>query len=87
MCDAESFKELKKRVTKLEVDYATHSAVSEKQLEILFSSVQKLFWITCIFGGILLLTVVYGAIGEKGFNHVTNEVQKMQNFTNLPQSK
>jgi hypothetical protein len=84
MCDAQSFKELKHRVTKLEIEYATHSAVSEEQLKMLFSSVQKLFWITCIFGGILLLTVVYGAIGEKGFNHVTSEVQNLQTITNLP---
>lgn len=85
MCDAESFKELKKRVTKLEVDYATHTAVSEKQLEILFSSVQRLFWTACIFGGVLLLTVVYGAIGERGFHSVTSgakELAKMQTLAN-----
>jgi hypothetical protein len=77
MCDAQSFRELKKRVDTLEKEYATHSAVSEQQLEMLFSSVQKLFWITCIFGGILLLTVVYGAVGERGFNHVTDKTQEM----------
>ena len=84
MCDKEHFQELEKRVISLEKSYATHTAVSEKQLEILFSSVQKLFWITCIFGGILLLTVVYGAVGERGFHsvtHATQEMAKMQTFT------
>ena len=81
MCDKESFDELEQRLNALEKSYEVHSKVSETQLETLFSSVQKLFWITCIFGGILLLTVVYGAIGERGFNHVTSEVSKMQNLT------
>ena len=81
MCDKESFNELEQRLNALEKSYEVHSKVSETQLETLFSSVQKLFWITCIFGGILLLTVVYGAIGERGFNHVTSEVSKMQNLT------
>lgn len=85
MCDKEAFEDLEERVNQLEKDYATHTAVSEKQLESLFSSIQRLFWITCIFGGILLLTVVYGAIGERGFNHVTTaskEMIKMQNPAN-----
>lgn len=82
MCDKEHYDALEKRVNNLEKSYEVHSKVSEKQLEILFSSVQKLFWITCIFGGILLLTVVYGAIGEKGFNHVTHTAQEMAKMQN-----
>jgi hypothetical protein len=70
MCDKESFKALEKRVDGLEKAYAVHAAQSCEQIKTLFNAVQKLFWITCVFGGILLLTVVYGAIGEHGFNHV-----------------
>lgn len=71
MCDKANFKELEKRVDTLERNYERHAAASGEQIKTLFASVQKLFWVTVIFGGILLLTVVYGAIGEHGFNHVT----------------
>lgn len=71
MCDKANFKELEKRVVTLERNYERHAAASGEQIKTLFASVQKLFWVTVIFGGILLLTVVYGAIGEHGFNHVT----------------
>ena len=85
MCDKAHFEDLEERVNQLEKSYATHTAVSEKQLEILFSSVQRLFWTACIFGGVLLLTVVYGAIGERGFHSVTSgakELAKMQTLAN-----
>ena len=72
MCDKESFKALEKRVDDIEKAYAVHEAQSCEQIKTLFNAVQKLFWITCVFGGILLLTVVYGAVGEHGFNHVTD---------------
>ena len=71
MCDKQHFEELEKRVDSLEKDYAKHQAVSGEQIKTLFNAVNRLFWITCIFSGILLLTVVYGAVGERGFNHVT----------------
>lgn len=77
MCDKEKFRELEDRVDDLEKNYAVHAAASGEQIKTLFAAVQKLFWITCVFGGILLLTVVYGAIGEKGFNHVTNAAEEL----------
>lgn len=77
MCDKEHFEKLEDRVDELEKKYATHAAVSGEQIKTLFNAVQKLFWITIIFGGILLLTVVYGAIGERGFNHVTTTAKDM----------
>ena len=70
MCDKVAFKALEKRVDKLEKECAVHDAQSSEKIKTLFNAVQKLFWISCVFGGILLLTVVYGAIGEHGFNHV-----------------
>lgn len=77
MCDKEAFKELEKRVDELEKAYVIHATQSCEQIKTLFNAVQKLFWITCVFGGILLLTVVYGAIGENGFNHVTDAAKEI----------
>jgi hypothetical protein len=77
MCDKLQFKALEKRVDSLEKDYARHQAVSGEQIKTLFNAVNRLFWITCIFSGILLLTVVYGAVGERGFNHVTDVAKEL----------
>jgi thiosulfate reductase cytochrome b subunit len=77
MCDRQHYENLKGRVDKLEKDYAVHAAQSCEQIKTLFNAVQRLFWITCIFSGILLLTVVYGAIGERGFNRVTDAAQRI----------
>lgn len=77
MCDKAHFEELEHRVSELEVAYASHTAASGEQIKTLFATVQRLFWITCVFGGILLLTVVYGAIGERGFHHVTNAAKEL----------
>lgn len=77
MCDKAHFEELEKRVDAIEKEYVTHAAVSGEQIKTLFNAVQKLFWVTIVFGGILLLTVVYGAIGERGFNHVTETATEL----------
>ena len=77
MCDKVHFEKLENRVEKLEKDYAVHAAQSCEQIKTLFHAVQRLFWITCIFSGILLLTVVYGAVGERGFNHVTDAAKDL----------
>jgi hypothetical protein len=72
MCDKVHYEKLENRVDQLEKNLLAHSSVSGEQIKTLFNSVNRLFWITCIFSGILLLTVVYGAVGERGFNHVTD---------------
>lgn len=77
MCDKEQFNELENRVEKLEKDYLAHAAVSSEQIKTLFNATNRLFWITIIFSGLLLLTVIYGAIGEKGFNRVTETAKEM----------
>lgn len=77
MCDKEHYEELENRVEKLEKDYSTHAAVSNEQIKTLFNAVNRLFWITIIFSGLLLLTVIYGAIGERGFNRVTETAKEM----------
>ena len=77
MCDKEHYKKLEGRVEKLEKDYSTHAAVSNEQIKTLFNAVNRLFWITIIFSGLLLLTVIYGAIGERGFNRVTDTAKEI----------
>lgn len=77
MCDKEHYHQLENRVEKLEKDYSTHAAVSNEQIKTLFNAVNRLFWITIIFSGLLLLTVIYGAIGERGFNRVTDTAKEM----------
>lgn len=77
MCDKEHYHQLEDRVEKLEKDYSTHAAVSNEQIKTLFNAVNRLFWITVIFSGLLLLTVIYGAIGERGFNRVTDTAKEM----------
>lgn len=69
--------ELENRVDELEKNYIAHEAVSGERIKTLFNAVNRLFWITIIFGGLLLLTVIYGAIGERGFNRVTETAQEM----------
>lgn len=77
MCDKQHYEQLEGRVEKLEKDYSTHAAVSNEQIKTLFNAVNRLFWITIIFSGLLLLTVIYGAIGERGFNRVTDTAKEM----------
>lgn len=78
MCDKEHFEKLEGRVDKLEKEYAVHEATSTEQIKTLFNATKILFWVTVFFGGILLLTVVYGAVGEHGFNHVTKAAQDLR---------
>ena len=77
MCDKAHFEQLEGRVQKLENDYSTHAAVSDEKIKTLFNAVNRLFWITIIFSGMLLLTVIYGAVGEHGFNHVTTVAKEV----------
>lgn len=78
MCDKVHFEKLEGRVDKLEKEYAVHEATSTEQIKTLFNATKILFWVTVFFGGILLLTVVYGAIGERGFTHVTNAAKDLR---------
>jgi len=78
MCDKEHFEKLEDRVDCLEKQYAVHEAASTEQIKTLFNATKILFWVTVFFGGILLLTVVYGAVGENGFNHVANAANELR---------
>ena len=67
MCDRESFKELRDRVTELE----QNAARFDEQIKTLFNSCSRLYHVTVIFGLLMLLALIYGALGSHGFNAVT----------------
>lgn len=67
MCDKAEFHALKDRVRTVEVQQAR----LDEQIKTLFKSSQTMYRTICIFFLILLLAVVYGALGSKGFNAVT----------------
>ena len=70
----EQIEQLDDRVTKLEIS----GARLDQQLEDLVKSTSNLKWSIWSITVILLLAVVYGALGDKGFNAVTNEQQVRQ---------
>ena len=67
MCDKAEFHALKDRMREVEVQQAR----LDEQIKTLFKSSQTMYRTICIFFLILLLAVVYGALGSKGFNAVT----------------
>lgn len=62
-----------KRLTAIEVS----SARLDERLDNLVKSTQNLKWSIWSITLILLLAVVYGAIGDKGFNQVTNAIPQV----------
>lgn len=71
MCDKAHFEKLEERVWDLEKKYDVHLSVSNEQIKSLFEATRRLFWIVIVFTGLLLLTVIYGAVGERGFKHIS----------------
>ena len=68
MCDKEGFRDLRERVHALENSQGRF----EEQLKTLFKSVSTLYRVFLVACLLLLLTVIYGAIGQHGFNAVTH---------------
>ena len=71
MCDKTAFEKLRDRVAKIEKESATHDAIQDEQLKTLFNIVKTQSRIAWAFAFILLLAVIYGALGPRGFNAVT----------------
>ncbi len=67
MCDKASYDNLRDRVTDLEKGAARF----DEQIKTLFNSVSRLYYVTVIFGLLMLLALIYGAVGHGGFNAVT----------------
>lgn len=70
----EQIEQLDDRVTKLEIS----GARLDQRLEDLVKSTSNLKWSIWSITVILLLAVVYGALGDHGFNAVTNAQQARQ---------
>ena len=75
MNDTAKIDNLDERVTMLEIS----SAKLDERLSALVSSTSNLKWALWSITLLLLLTVIYGAIGYRGFNQVTNEYSDMHN--------
>ena len=67
--------ELDQRVTAIEIN----EAKLDERLSALVSSTSNLKWSLWSITLLLLLTVIYGAIGYRGFNQVANAYSDMHN--------
>ena len=67
MCDKALYAELRDRVTALEKGAVRF----DEQIKTLFNSVTRLYHVTLLFGLLMLLALIYGAVGQRGFNAVT----------------
>ena len=72
MCDKAEYQKIRERVEQLE----KNSVKFDQQLRTLFNSTQVMFRIVCIAGFMMLLALIYGAIGQKGFNAVTHSASE-----------
>ena len=82
MNDTAKIDNLDERVTMLEIS----SAKLDERLSALVSSTSNLKWSLWSITLLLLLTVIYGAIGYRGFNQVTNTYSDMHNPSIIQQN-
>lgn len=86
MCDHEHYTSLAQRVDKLEGSVAVYHAKTDERIKTLFQTCEKLSdtattilkTALTMLGIVLLiamLALVYGAVGQSGFNAVTNAAQ------------
>ena len=78
MCDKAAYEGLSKRVTALEKNQDVHDARSEERFKTLFGIIKWIISFMLTITLILLLTVIYGAIGERGFHAVSNELNQLK---------
>ena len=67
MCDKVEYRKIRERVEALE----RASVKFDEQLKTLFKSSQTLFRVVCVAAFAMLLALIYGALGQRGFNAVT----------------
>ena len=72
---SDKIEELDQRVTQIEIN----EAKLDERLSALVSSTSNLKWALWSITLMLLLTVIYGAIGYRGFNQVANAYSDMHN--------
>lgn len=86
MCDHEHYTSLAQRVDKLEDSVAVYHAKTDERIKTLFQTCEKLSdtattilkTALTVLGIVLLIAVlalVYGAVGQSGFNAVTSAAQ------------
>lgn len=71
MCDHVEFEKLKDRMMALEKS----QLVQGEQIKTLFNIVKVQNKVVWAFAFIMLLALIYGALGPRGFNAVTNAAQ------------
>ena len=74
--------ELDQRVTAIEIS----EAKLDERLSALVASTSNLKWSLWSITLLLLLTVIYGAIGYRGFNQVANAYSDMHNHAIIQQN-
>lgn len=79
MCDKSEFAKLRDRVTAIEKESATHDAIQDEQLRTLFNIVKVQSRIAWAFAFVMLLALIYGALGPNGFNAVTKAAPNVIN--------
>ncbi len=67
MCDKVEYRKIRERVEALE----RASVKFDEQLKTLFKSSQTLFRVVVVAAFAMLLALIYGALGQRGFNAVT----------------
>ena len=72
---SDKIEELDQRVTAIEIN----EAKLDERLSALVSSTSNLKWALWSITLLLLLTVIYGAIGYRGFNQVADAYSDMHN--------
>jgi hypothetical protein len=68
MCDKAAYNKLREDVEALKQDQAVHNAKSEERFKTLFGILKWVISFMLTITMILLLTVIYGAVGERGFH-------------------
>ena len=77
MCDRIEYSKIRERVEALE----KASVKFDEQLKTLFRSSQTLFRVFCVAAFMMLLALIYGALGQRGFNAVTGAAKGYSNTT------
>lgn len=76
MIGDDAFEKMERRLDDLEKLHIADSTRMSEQIKALFDSTKTLRNITYVFCLLLLLTVIYGAIGGAGFNAVTHAASR-----------
>lgn len=84
MCDSEAFCKLREDVEAIKNDIydikeenAAHCVASEERFKLIFGFGKWVISFLIAITGIMLLTIIYGAIGEKGLHSVSNEIKSL----------